>query len=159
MILLNNDFYLKKSSSGINTNEDLNSIDTISDLQNLLNNCKSEENFMNDNNDNDNLLFLHKILELVYTQEEFDWQKWKIANILFNTLCPQIAFTYDKNHLKPNEIIADFDIVEIMGKIFVVIPENSICIDTKMTLHGTNEAIDKYCISQALKTFEEKCAS
>lgn len=149
------DIYLKKSE----IDKDSDCMDVLTNLQNLIAKYKSEKDFMNEHKEDENLLFLYKTLKLISVQKEFNWRKWKIANIIFDTLCPQIAFTYDKNHLKPNEIIADFDIVEIMGKIFVVIPENSICIDTKMTLHGTNEAIDKYCISQALKTFEEKCAS
>ncbi|WP_277296791.1 hypothetical protein [Succinatimonas hippei] len=153
-ILFINDFYLKKTISNIKNVKDLDYKDTLSDLKNLLCKYQSEEELIDDSTNNDDLLFLYKALKLISLQKDFDWRNWSIANILFDTACPQIAFTYDKSKLQQNEVIADFDIVENMGQISVVIPEHGICIDTKMTLRGKNEKINDTCISQALNEFK-----
>ena len=129
--------------------------------------CKyqSEEELIDDSTNNDDLLFLYKALKLISLQKDFDWRNWSIANILFDTACPQIAFTYDKSKLQQNEVIADFDIVENLGgdrkismeKISVVVPDNGICIDTEMTLHDKEEEGSNTCISKALNKFKRKC--
>ena len=155
------DVYLNKLSN----DKSSDCFKALTALQKLLAQYESEEVFMNDTNVNDNQLFLYKTLKLISVQKEFDWRKWKIANILFDTVCPQISFTYDKNQLKPNEVIADFDIVENLGgdrrismeKISVVVPDNGICIDTEMTLHDKKEEGSNTCISKALNKFKRKC--
>ena len=160
-----NDTYLKKIMGNIKCVEDLDCIDILFKFHDLLIDYKSEKDFMHKLKEDENLLFLYKTLKLISVQKEFDWRKWKIANILFDTVCPQISFTYDKNQLKTNEVIADFDIVENLGgdrrismeKISVVVPDNGICIDTEMTLHDKEEEGSNTCISKALNKFKRKC--
>ena len=157
MLLSINDTYLKKIKGNIKCVEDLDCIDILFKFHDLLIDYKSEKDFIHKLKEDENLLFLYKTLKLISVQKEFDWRKWKIANILFDTDCPQISFTYDKDQLKQNEVIADFDIVENMGKISVVIPDNGICIDTEMTLHDKKEEGSNTCISKALNKFKRKC--
>lgn len=133
-------------------------------LQEVLDKYKAEEEFIDDPTNNDDLLFLYKTLKLVSLQKDFAWRNWDITNILFDVVCPQIAFTYNNSELQQNEVKAYFDIVGnlegdgkiSMGKISVVVPETDICIDTKMTLRGKNEKINDTCISQALNEFKTK---
>lgn len=128
-------------------------------LQKSLSKYQSEEELIDDPTNNDDLLFLYKTLKLFSLQKDFAWRNWDITNILFDTACPQIAFTYDKSKLQQNEVKAYFDIVGNLGgdgKISVVVPETDICIDTKMTLRGKNEKINDTCISQALNEFKTK---
>lgn len=84
-------------------------------LQKSLSKYQSEEELIDDPTNNDDLLFLYKTLKLVSLQKDFAWRNWDITNILFDTACPQIAFTYDKSKLQQNEVKAYFDIVGNLG--------------------------------------------